>query len=386
MQQQLRDQQVASLRQRVPRIMQMSPNGNQWSVNLTDPRGQLITQLMISLSLQFPSAPPDIRVTPLVGHPWIDREGAIMGHPHLGRKWHPSLDLGRIVSEILQEFTMRPPQRFMQQQMGGPQQMQPQQMQPGPQQMGQPMSQQMQQMGGPQQMQPMPQQMQQMGGPQQMQQMPQQMQQMGKPQQMHPQQMQQQVQPGQQFLHQPPPQQQQQQQQQPPAPPRDPVAALVPDSFPEIEALSAEHLEYLSGADRESFLEILHDFEVVQAKKSVLVELMESNAIASKTNLQIEPRTKEMALRLEKNFQAITEARDSVNFLVMRRGEVAKSLEVKELHRQMLQKHHEAQSAAEKIAEDQKSDRNYDKRAYIEARQVQHRLAAKADKLRELLD
>lgn len=106
----IRADQVKSLRTRIPRASQLTPDQNQWGIKLVNPDMTLLTQICISFPATFPLTPPDVRVSPVVVHRWIDQAtGVVVGHPDLSRQWHANLDIGRIASEIVQEFTMRPP-------------------------------------------------------------------------------------------------------------------------------------------------------------------------------------------------------------------------------------------------------------------------------------
>lgn len=65
-------------------------------------------QINIHISPQFPFAPPTMLVSPPMAHPWLDKEGRLVGHPHL-LAWHQSHSIGKILKDLEIEFSLRPP-------------------------------------------------------------------------------------------------------------------------------------------------------------------------------------------------------------------------------------------------------------------------------------
>ncbi|RKO90422.1 hypothetical protein BDK51DRAFT_51757 [Blyttiomyces helicus] len=64
--------------------------------------------LNISLPSNFPVVPPVISSKPPAHHEWLDPNGVVIGHPKL-RFWNQHDSLGKLVKEIVQELTVRPP-------------------------------------------------------------------------------------------------------------------------------------------------------------------------------------------------------------------------------------------------------------------------------------
>ncbi|CAD7942120.1 unnamed protein product [Amoebophrya sp. A120] len=422
MQHQLREQQIASLRQRVPRVVQISPDASQWVIKLVDSRLQPLTQVFIAIPPPFPSAAPDVRVSPWVDHPWIDREGAILGHPHLGRNWHPNLDLGQVVSDILQEFTIRPPRPLPVDQQqdhsissrsyptnlttrsprasgggfagvassslpassgtptargGAPQGSEQErilqytrQFQSVEQNSGVAQSSSVAAPGGPARS------SQQLGVPAPL----------PAPQVVSfsssaspssgrsggaaP--------PGSTKMDGTPANS------RPPGAGGDPPITI-PQRFAEVEeALSVEQLAYLAEeADRENFNEFLYELDCVRDKKTMLVELMESNAIAARKNLEIRPRMEALTQKVAERYVVLQAAREEVLTLEKQRQELTKRFHPRVMHARMLDLVHAASEDAERLSgETSKAGRT----RYFEARKRQHRLGAKADRLRELAE
>ena len=65
--------------------------------------------LIISLPQQFPSIPPVIQCVPLMSHPWIIN--GVIQHSNLNN-WNPHTSLGRIIKDVVNEFTLRPPKQI----------------------------------------------------------------------------------------------------------------------------------------------------------------------------------------------------------------------------------------------------------------------------------
>ncbi|KAI9104622.1 hypothetical protein DFS34DRAFT_682495 [Phlyctochytrium arcticum] len=110
--QEMRRKQVTTLHTHHLAIRELDPDST-YEVTTTV-EGNLTLQLTITLPPSFPESPPTIHVSPLVQHAWVDRSGFVVGHERLAR-WDGGrgVVLGKLVKEIVQEFTLRPPSRSL---------------------------------------------------------------------------------------------------------------------------------------------------------------------------------------------------------------------------------------------------------------------------------
>jgi ubiquitin-protein ligase len=64
--------------------------------------------LTVYLPPTFPHVPPALLVRPPVRHAWIDERGYIVNFDKLVN-WNQHVSLGKLVKDILVEFSIRPP-------------------------------------------------------------------------------------------------------------------------------------------------------------------------------------------------------------------------------------------------------------------------------------
>ncbi|KAI9090312.1 hypothetical protein DFS34DRAFT_637821 [Phlyctochytrium arcticum] len=109
--QEMRRKQVTTLHTHHLAIRELDPDSYEVTTTV---EGNLTLQLTITLPPSFPESPPTIHVSPLVQHAWVDRSGFVVGHERLAR-WDGGrgVVLGKLVKEIVQEFTLRPPSRSL---------------------------------------------------------------------------------------------------------------------------------------------------------------------------------------------------------------------------------------------------------------------------------
>lgn len=62
--------------------------------------------LLIRIDNNFPQSKPEIQVQPKVEHEWVDN--GFIFHQRLD-KWSPQSSLGKLIEEIMLEFSLRPP-------------------------------------------------------------------------------------------------------------------------------------------------------------------------------------------------------------------------------------------------------------------------------------
>ena len=115
-QQHLKDQHIAELRKHNP-VARQTPTPHQpgttaFSIGLQLKDRTIIT-MRIALGKEFPQAPPVIQMLCKCSHPWLSQDGyyCVQGHRGL-QNWTMSSNLGRVVSEIVSEFCVRPPTRL----------------------------------------------------------------------------------------------------------------------------------------------------------------------------------------------------------------------------------------------------------------------------------
>ncbi|KAJ3045230.1 Vacuolar protein sorting-associated protein 37A [Rhizophlyctis rosea] len=105
--QELRRKQIASLSSHNLNVREVQPE-TQYEVTIHLP--SLTLFLIVDLPPHFPDSAPTIQVKPLLRHPWLDPQGYVIGHDKLAN-WNQHVSLGKLVKEISQEFTIRPPLR-----------------------------------------------------------------------------------------------------------------------------------------------------------------------------------------------------------------------------------------------------------------------------------
>ncbi|KAJ1558599.1 pre-rRNA processing protein [Nowakowskiella sp. JEL0078] len=70
--------------------------------------------LILMLPIDFPERSPSISVRPVLAHSWVNpQSGLLTGHDKLGQRWSQHNNIGKLIKEIIQEFQIRNPQRFM---------------------------------------------------------------------------------------------------------------------------------------------------------------------------------------------------------------------------------------------------------------------------------
>eukprot|EP00741_Cyanophora_paradoxa_P013106 tig00020675_g12659.t1 len=110
--QELRDKQVQSLSQHVLNLRSLDASKSTFEATVQVPPTNASIVLRISLPPNFPqeASPTVALVQPPWGctHPWLDGQQVVTGHDAL-RRWSSDRDIGKVVSEIIREFTIRPP-------------------------------------------------------------------------------------------------------------------------------------------------------------------------------------------------------------------------------------------------------------------------------------
>lgn len=106
--QEQRAKQITSLRNLNPNVVEIKVQ-SEYRISITQ-QGQNIA-LHILLPPQFPQEKPVVRVSPPVRHPWVSQNMEVIGSSRLNT-FGVHTDLGRIVQDIIQEFTQNPPMVF----------------------------------------------------------------------------------------------------------------------------------------------------------------------------------------------------------------------------------------------------------------------------------
>jgi hypothetical protein len=99
----LRQRQIESLQS----IAHRQVSADLFEIPVSLPLGTLYVRLF--LPSDFPQGAPVLEV-PHVTHPWVDRNGKVVGHKGL-TNWEMSHSLQRVVNELLEELVRRPPTR-----------------------------------------------------------------------------------------------------------------------------------------------------------------------------------------------------------------------------------------------------------------------------------
>ena len=108
---QKRAEQIASLKRAFPQAREdMVGEGYVcYDLGVRVAHGQVKT-LRIAMGPNFPVEPPALNVMPPGEHAWLDRTGLVTGHQTLQQgHWGVHHDVGKVVYEIMQEFTVNPP-------------------------------------------------------------------------------------------------------------------------------------------------------------------------------------------------------------------------------------------------------------------------------------
>jgi hypothetical protein len=108
---QKRTEQIASLKRAFPQAREdMVGEGYVcYDLGVRVAHGQVKT-LRIAMGPNFPVEPPALNVMPPGEHAWLDRTGLVTGYQTLQQgHWGVHHDVGKVVYEIMQEFTVNPP-------------------------------------------------------------------------------------------------------------------------------------------------------------------------------------------------------------------------------------------------------------------------------------
>ena len=108
---QKRAEQIASLKRAFPQAREdMVGEGYVcYDLGVRVAHGQVKT-LRIAMGPNFPVEPPALNVMPPGEHAWLDRTGLVTGYQTLQQgHWGVHHDVGKVVYEIMQEFTVNPP-------------------------------------------------------------------------------------------------------------------------------------------------------------------------------------------------------------------------------------------------------------------------------------
>ncbi|PIK57774.1 putative vacuolar protein sorting-associated protein 37A [Apostichopus japonicus] len=106
--QEQRGKQITSLRNLNPNVVEIKVQA-EYRISITQ-QGHNIA-IHIILPPQFPQEKPVVRVSPPVRHPWVSPTMEVIGCPRLC-SFGVHTDLGRVVQDIVQEFTQNPPMVF----------------------------------------------------------------------------------------------------------------------------------------------------------------------------------------------------------------------------------------------------------------------------------
>ena len=105
-----KEQQIASLMRRFPlaRKEPAAQGHDVYDLGVRVADGQVVT-LRILMGPLFPQQPPQLTVLPPGRHRWLDPQGNIVNMADLGvGQWTMRTDIGRVVYDVMQEFTANP--------------------------------------------------------------------------------------------------------------------------------------------------------------------------------------------------------------------------------------------------------------------------------------
>lgn len=81
---------------------------SQWFVQLVDKNMRELYKIYVHLPRGFPTTPPRVSLSVALSHPWVDPKSKNVSHPGLVA-WSRDSEIGRIVMDILREFTTKKP-------------------------------------------------------------------------------------------------------------------------------------------------------------------------------------------------------------------------------------------------------------------------------------
>ncbi len=101
--------QIRNMREKCKSLNAVSPNDDtRWFIQLVDKNMQELYKIFIYIPRDFPTAPPQITVSVVLDHPWVNSGTKVVQHP-LIIAWNSHNDIGAILMDVLREFTTKKP-------------------------------------------------------------------------------------------------------------------------------------------------------------------------------------------------------------------------------------------------------------------------------------
>ena len=101
--------QIKSMRQQCKSLNQFYGNDDSmWYIQLVDKNMQELYKILLTLPKDFPNVAPQISVSQLLDHPWVDPAVRTVRHPTVVG-WNPKCDVGTVILDVLREFTTKKP-------------------------------------------------------------------------------------------------------------------------------------------------------------------------------------------------------------------------------------------------------------------------------------
>jgi hypothetical protein len=97
------------MRERCKTLTPVSSNDDTWwFVQLVDRNMKELYKINLYLPVEFPTNPPQVSLSVVLEHEWVDPTTKRVWHPKL-RHWNPRFEIGSILMEILSELTTKKP-------------------------------------------------------------------------------------------------------------------------------------------------------------------------------------------------------------------------------------------------------------------------------------
>lgn len=101
--------QIRNIRDKCKSINPVSPNDDtRWFIQLVDKNMQELYKIFVYIPRDFPTAPPQITLSTVLDHPWVNHATKVVQHPQLIH-WDPVTDLAAVLLDVLREFTTKKP-------------------------------------------------------------------------------------------------------------------------------------------------------------------------------------------------------------------------------------------------------------------------------------
>jgi hypothetical protein len=97
------------MREKCKSLNAVSANDDtRWFVQLVDKNMKELYKIFLYIPRDFPNAPPQITVSDVLDHPWVNQDTKVVQHP-LVISWNAHNELGAILMDVLREFTTKKP-------------------------------------------------------------------------------------------------------------------------------------------------------------------------------------------------------------------------------------------------------------------------------------